>query len=1057
MGKFKTKARAIELLGKKQIRDSVTALSELMKNAYDADAGQLRVEFNTKDVSTPFIAIYDTGIGMDAYDVDNKWLVLGTESKKVDKQISTPKGRILMGEKGIGRLAVSKLGQQTILLTKKKSSKWNIVYLNWNVFENPYLMIEEIVIPERFNVGLDDISRVLDELVEEQKENLKSMYWKSEEVAKLRGILEEDEEKLSKIPEIKEIVELREKVDKQIQKLVIPTDEILDICDWIEEQENQGTIILSFDLNEIWDNYLNLKKRDSNQKSMDERNYDKLAAFISDFQHVDKNFSVEVLYNGYLQIYNYDYNEEDYNKYDLKIEGKISKGQFWGHLDARNADKKLLEECNQELQKGLNVTSGINNWKEYDCGEFFVKFCHVELAERNTGLSKEEFDEITKKMLISGGIAVYRDNMRILPYGEVGNDFLELERQRTNRAGDFIFSHRNVFGRIDISSKSNPLLEDKSSREGLIENEQYYYFLTTLQNLLIRLAKDFLNGNATSMNLRNSYVSVNNQRTEEKKKKEEAEKEENKREKEYIREIRKQAKNNLKESKALFKKIEDMVNGILIIWESEDDNYIYWSKQKGDLKKKIREIKKNIDVYKKFRIHINERYKAAFEESDIENINFLNDKIEEESKNFIEKCNDNAKKQAEFIDERLTDWIETAKGQMEYSPLEYIDYLKQQIKQISVSMTESEKAVKVECKEKEERLLQKFHIVSDLQSKIIQIKRKILKEISQGKTNFTPKMENLIIQCDKLTQMTAEQVSEKEKEIVKQISLLEKELLEFLDEENAKLHNQYDELNKQVDLMTFYLQDENIQETQQLLGLLKEKNIELQNQVDMYAELANTGLAADIVNHEFNQLFTNVYDAIKQMKFQQMSSDAKYYLKEIEVGFRAISSRQSQLSPMYRSRSTNKRIMVIRNMIEDMKKFFEEQLKESKIVFNNEVPDGEEIFISESGIYPVLSNIIYNSLYWLADQEYKEILFHYEREEHALYVEDSGCGIETRNLEKIFEPFFSLKRIPRGLGLTISRKVLEKQGHSIKAINDSEKKVLDGACFVITFNDNTNN
>ena len=47
MSKFKTKARTIELLGRKQIRDSVTALAELMKNSYDADADWVRAYFNS--------------------------------------------------------------------------------------------------------------------------------------------------------------------------------------------------------------------------------------------------------------------------------------------------------------------------------------------------------------------------------------------------------------------------------------------------------------------------------------------------------------------------------------------------------------------------------------------------------------------------------------------------------------------------------------------------------------------------------------------------------------------------------------------------------------------------------------------------------------------------------------------------------------------------------------------------------------------------------------------------------------------------------------------------
>lgn len=62
MSGFKTKARTVELLGRKQIRDSVTALAELMKNAYDADAPWLRVEFSTTG-SNQHVVIVDTGLG----------------------------------------------------------------------------------------------------------------------------------------------------------------------------------------------------------------------------------------------------------------------------------------------------------------------------------------------------------------------------------------------------------------------------------------------------------------------------------------------------------------------------------------------------------------------------------------------------------------------------------------------------------------------------------------------------------------------------------------------------------------------------------------------------------------------------------------------------------------------------------------------------------------------------------------------------------------------------------------------------------------------------------
>lgn len=71
MSGFKTKARTVELLGRKQIRDSVTALAELMKNAYDADAPWLRVEFSTTG-SNQHVVIVDTGLGMSQNDIESK-------------------------------------------------------------------------------------------------------------------------------------------------------------------------------------------------------------------------------------------------------------------------------------------------------------------------------------------------------------------------------------------------------------------------------------------------------------------------------------------------------------------------------------------------------------------------------------------------------------------------------------------------------------------------------------------------------------------------------------------------------------------------------------------------------------------------------------------------------------------------------------------------------------------------------------------------------------------------------------------------------------------------
>jgi len=84
MAKFRTKARAVDLLGKGQIADLPTAITELWKNGYDAYAGNLEAHLfckGFKGLKEPLFVMSDDGIGMSEDDILNKWVVIGTDSK----------------------------------------------------------------------------------------------------------------------------------------------------------------------------------------------------------------------------------------------------------------------------------------------------------------------------------------------------------------------------------------------------------------------------------------------------------------------------------------------------------------------------------------------------------------------------------------------------------------------------------------------------------------------------------------------------------------------------------------------------------------------------------------------------------------------------------------------------------------------------------------------------------------------------------------------------------------------------------------------------------------
>jgi len=136
---FKVRARLIEQLGEQLIKNESIALIELLKNAYDADASTVNLTMKNIDNSdTGQIIIEDNGTGMDADIIRNVWLEAGSDYKKKmieNNQLTTIYKRRPLGEKGIGRFAVHKLGKKIEIISKKENKKEVYVLIDWDSFE----------------------------------------------------------------------------------------------------------------------------------------------------------------------------------------------------------------------------------------------------------------------------------------------------------------------------------------------------------------------------------------------------------------------------------------------------------------------------------------------------------------------------------------------------------------------------------------------------------------------------------------------------------------------------------------------------------------------------------------------------------------------------------------------------------------------------------------------------------------------------------------------------------------------------------------------------------
>lgn len=148
---FTFSPRILLLLGEQLIKNEKIAITELIKNSYDADSNNVKIDLKSLEFKKlGKIIIEDDGTGMDKDTIQNIWLKPGTNNKRVlvDNLHRTKKfKRLPLGEKGVGRLGVHKLGSKIEIITKSEGNKEIYFSINWNDFERLWNQsIEEVTI-----------------------------------------------------------------------------------------------------------------------------------------------------------------------------------------------------------------------------------------------------------------------------------------------------------------------------------------------------------------------------------------------------------------------------------------------------------------------------------------------------------------------------------------------------------------------------------------------------------------------------------------------------------------------------------------------------------------------------------------------------------------------------------------------------------------------------------------------------------------------------------------------------------------------------------------------
>ena len=442
--KIRPYARLLSMLGDQLIKNEIVALTELIKNAYDADADCCRIAFcNVNDDYTlrkeSSIVISDDGYGMSKAVLTTHFLNPATPVKSKDIELKkSTKNRTKQGEKGVGRFSMLKLGRTIKVYSKEEES------------------------PEIHRI-IFDFTSFDDEMISDSK-NGEPVFL--DELRIQYELVNEDE---------------------------LPTSSLI-------REKHKGTDIVVSELKGNWNDALvNKLKQEVIQFCPLEIEDDHILE--------NRDFAIVICKNGVEDPY-YLRDMMDLariidNKALYKISGKYlekAKELQFSISEAGKAKQKhilsLLPATNlNELEnKLIHLSDYSNNVKKFyeggkttECGPFSFEFYVFDFAANSAedyGLSRVEKEQVKKQ-----GIYLYRDGIRVQPYGTPGDDWLQIDRKRANARASQSFSNAQLIGQIRITRNDNHKLKDKTSREGIIEDGSAFLQLTTIVRLFLSLIK----------------------------------------------------------------------------------------------------------------------------------------------------------------------------------------------------------------------------------------------------------------------------------------------------------------------------------------------------------------------------------------------------------------------------------------------------------------------------------------------------------------------------------------------------------------------------------------
>jgi len=962
---FRASARTVDMLGRQQIAGIPTAISELFKNAFDAYADAAVADFIRHQ---DLFILRDNGVGMSRQEFIERWLTLGTESKLAAQGLPPPPRdpdkvvRPVLGEKGIGRLAIAAIGPQVLVLTRSKfeeaDARITAAFINWTLFECPGLTLDDIHVPVQ--TFTDHIPRFADveKLVEEVRRDVSET---SERIGDRADLILSQLDRFSANPA---------KLDQLLGEpslltsghgvhfFITPTDPSLLAglrSDGVGDPAELQRLLLGF-----------------NNTMTPNHPKPALAVQFNDhrFPHSppDELIGERVFFT-----------EQDFAMADHHISGRFDEfGQFEGSV-------AVYRQPAQPYRVAWPHAMGAPT----ECGPFTLNLAYVQGARADSGLDPEAFAAISDKLNRWGGLYVYRDGIRVLPYGSADNDWLDIEARRTKSASYYFFSYRRLFGVVEITRANNSALQEKAGREGFRQNQAYRQLTDILKNFFPQVAADFFREEAL---LSEVFVT---QRAE-------------------LNRI--EAARRLRESQVRSRR-SDFRTQLERFFER-----INRGEPEAAAAGVITELRSKLGAA----IALPNPQDAAIAVVD----------AELEGRRRLEEV------RAEFRPVRprgvslprdLQRDAAAMRSELARLDRDIFDPAVQQLDTIML-LASGEARLKLDRRLRLDRAL----------TRAAEDARRATRSLGQATRTAAGEARQQVIS---LAQQAIREVEDRARAVLSEAAAIDVSQLDdasmlatrgrlegAIDEAASRsrelleaVRSRLEEIASSADPASWLVTPEDV------TAAIEEELIELRDKSEADLELAQLGMAVEVINHEFEATIKTIRTNIGQLKqWADLNSDLQPLYTGIRTSFEHLDGYLTLFTPLHRRlqrTAIDFRGSDIERFLRDL---FRERFDRHKVELVA-TPGFRQRTIRgfPSTFYPVFVNLIDNAVFWL-DRVEPPRRITLDSNVESIFVSDTGHGIEPRDREAVFELGFTRKPGGRGLGLYIARQVLSRIGWLIE-------------------------